>query len=392
MINVLWLPSWYPTTQSVQNGDFIRRHALAASQHNNLSLLYVQSVDDNKIYKSPEVILSSNENFTETIVIYKKSGISIVNRLVSIFKYFLYSKREIRRIIGSHNFIDIVHVHVTFRAGLLALWIKKKYNIPFVVSEHWGIFTPERNENFLKRNLIFKYLVRKVIKEASALTVVSDSLGKGIQEMVIQRPFIKIPNVVDVKAFNYKEPDNSLEFVFTHVSGMKSIKNPEGIINAFKRLLQVNNNVKLVMIGSAPKEITNYAWSNGLKREQIIFKGVLEYEIVAKEFQHSNAFILFSNSETQSCVTIEALCCGVPVIASKLPCIEELIDDQNGILIPPGDEDALFNAMKRMLNEAEHYDHKAIADKAQSLYNPSVIGQQFNAVYEKVLSERRDYK
>lgn len=389
MLNVLWLPSWYPTVQSTQNGDFIKRHAFTVELDNKVSLFYVQSVDADKIVKPVETIYTLNEHFDETIIIFKRSRIPWLNKFISIYNYIYYSIRGLKNMFEKRNHIDLVHVHVTFRAGLLGLWIKWRYGIPYILSEHWSVFLKERGDNYSNRNFIFRYFIKKIINNASALTVVSSSLGKGIQEMVIQKPFIKIPNVVDVDIFKYEQPSIEHEFTFVHVSGMNDNKNPKGIINAFSKLSLAKGNIHLVMIGDASESIISYAKSKSLNGGQIVFKGVLEYASVAQELRMANAFVLFSHSETQSCVTIEALCCGLPVIASKLPCIEEYIDDHNGMLITAGDEDALFNAMSSMLKEAGRYDHKSISEKARSIYNPTVIGQQFKAVYESVLSESR---
>jgi glycosyltransferase involved in cell wall biosynthesis len=106
------------------------------------------------------------------------------------------------------------------------------------------------------------------------------------------------------------------------------------------------------MVGDREPAICEFAAGIAAIPGSIEFTGEIAYEEVAKAMQQADCLLLFSHIENSPCVIGEALCCGLPVIASRVGGIPELIDEQNGILVPAADETALLNAMKsgRLLN------------------------------------------
>jgi len=105
--------------------------------------------------------------------------------------------------------------------------------------------------------------------------------------------------------------------------------------------------------------------------------------------QQCDCFILFSDIENSPCVIGEALCCGLPVIATAVGGIPELVHDNNSLLISPRNEDELVKAMQNMVENKEQFDHKKIAEDAQHIFSYPVIGQQFMDYYKKILQADR---
>ena len=68
----------------------------------------------------------------------------------------------------------------------------------------------------------------------------------------------------------------------------------------------------------------------------VFFKGYRDKHSLAKEISDSDFMILFSHHETQSCVIIEALLCGIPVIVPAQGGVQELVNIENGITVSPG--------------------------------------------------------
>lgn len=383
MIRALWLASWYPSDFSAQNGDFIQRHAQAVSAFASVHVMHVVGYGD--MQHSLKVTTNKQHRLIEEIIYYKKKKSNPGSRLVSVYKYFSLYKRFIRKYIRTHGKPNVVHVHVSMRAGILALWMKRKYNIPYVVTEHWTVYTDEDPENFYKKNFVFRYFAKKVFKYASAVLPVSNNLGKNIRRMVVNVPFIKVANVVSNNFFYEKIPDSNRPFTFLHVSSLLEIKNPKGILHAYKKLLQKEKSVLLKMVGKNRDDLIIYAEALSIPKDKIIFTGEISNHDVAEEMQNADAFILFSKSENAPCVITESLCCGVPVIAANVGGVSELIDESNGILIPANDEQALSDAMKNMIHNYANYKRGAIAKQASALYNYATIGRQIVDIYEQVL-------
>ena len=375
---ILWLCSWYPAKTDPYNGDFIQRHARAAALYNDIYIIHVAG-DETGNTKKPEEGKYQSEGLTEHIIYYQKST-SFFGRLLSHFRWLRLFKAAINNYIGNNGIPDVVHVHVPVKAGLFALWFKRKYKVPFVVTEHWGIYNDVEIHNYQGKSVAFRQLTRRVFEKADVFLSVSQFLAEGVNKLVVEKKYEIIPNVTDTSVFYYKDRKNVV-FRFIHVSNMVPLKNAEGILMAFRLLLQQITNVELVMVGDTNTSIRNFAKELGLTGSQVLFRGEIPYYEVAREIQEADCLVLFSNIENSPCVIGEALCCGLPVIATKVGGIPELVNEENSILIEPKDEKALVAAMQEMIARFSEFKHKKIAEKAQSRFSYPVAGKKFNEIY-----------
>jgi glycosyltransferase involved in cell wall biosynthesis len=103
---------------------------------------------------------------------------------------------------------------------------------------------------------------------------------------------------------------------------------------------------------------------------------------VAEIVRSASAFVSFSNYENQPCSILEALCCGVPVIATKVGGIPEVINSQNGILIDPLNESQLLHAMEMMMGKFKNFDLESIAKSAKMKFSYNAVGSQLNLLYQ----------
>jgi glycosyltransferase involved in cell wall biosynthesis len=270
----------------------------------------------------------------------------------------------------------------------MALWLKRKYKIPFIVTEHWGIYNDALKEDFSSKSLFHKKIIKQVFKEARLFISVSKFLAEGIQKKVRAQHYKIIRNVVDTTVFNFSNKKYS-KFTFIHVSNMVPLKNVSGILNAFKSLITTAHmEVQLIMIGNKNNLYKDQAHEWGLLNKAIFFKGEIPYTEVAKEMQLSHCLILNSQMETASCVIAEALCCGLPVISTDVGAISEIVDNGNGFLIDPDNEQNLAIAMLKMINEYAYFNHKSISEKAHKKFSYSVIATQFDELYKEILNDR----
>ncbi|MBL0131813.1 MAG: glycosyltransferase [Chitinophagaceae bacterium] len=93
--------------------------------------------------------------------------------------------------------------------------------------------------------------------------------------------------------------------------------------------------------------------------------------------------IVFSNIENSPCVIGEALCCGLPVIATDVGGIPELVNENNSIRVVPKDEEALAGVMRQMMDNYAKFDRKKIAEDAQSRFSYPVIGKKIDEIYSR---------
>lgn len=388
-MKVVWLASWYPNNTNPFDGDFIERHAVAVSKYVQLTVLLV--VKDNAMpRRSFKVDKSVNGNLTIYRGYYGTSVINpVLEKIISFKKYKHFQQKLFQQNISEQGQPDIIHVQVAMKAGLLALYLKKKFNIPFIVTEHWSGYYKYCTPNVYSGNWPLNRINKKVLQQAKLLITVSDNLGKTINDNFTGVPYKVIPNVVDTSLFFY-QPVLTPRFRFIHPSGLVHVKNPEGIIAACKLVKDRGYDFELLMLGAENEAVTNLANENGLLNHTVFFKGVVPYTAVAAEMQQSSALLMFSRHENMSCVVLEALCCGLPVICTRVGGIPEVIDEQNGLLVESENVQQLAAAMCNMIDTYSRYDKAAIAAAAKEKFNYTAVAQQHLEIYEQLLTAKPD--
>jgi len=377
MKQVLWLTSWYPNKFDAYNGDFIQRHAQATAPYSQLFVIHVQLVPSSFQLEKVEFETIQQNHFQEQILYVKASNLPFpLNKIANQFNYELRFKKAIKEYMASFGKPDLVHVHVPVKAGKLALWLKAKFGIPYLLTEHYGIYNNYAVDKYATRSWWFKWLTKKVIKEADKFLPVSKNLGEAVNNLVVKKPFEVVYNV-----FNYQPKQNSTHFWFIHVSTMDHPKNAEGILRAFANAYKQNNDIRLRMVGPANDALKQLAVDLHISCV-VTFAGMLPQLQVAALMQQSHVFILFSNYENMPCVIAEALCCGLPVISTDVGGIYEVVNQNNGLLISPKDNEALTRAMLYMKDNLASYNQQKIAENAAVVFSYSSIGKQMFSFYK----------
>src|SRR5690242_79009 len=148
-MKILWLASWYPSRIEPFNGDFVQRHAEAASLYDDIHVIHVIKDPTGSITKTVYVERRKKGRLHERLVYYHNRFQSwpVLGRLFSGLTYWKVFQREISAYLSENGKPDFVHVHVCMKAGLLALWLKRKFGLLYVVTEHSTIFLREAERN-----------------------------------------------------------------------------------------------------------------------------------------------------------------------------------------------------------------------------------------------------
>ena len=124
-----------------------------------------------------------------------------------------------------------------------------------------------------------------------------------------------------------------------------------------------------------------------LKLEKNVFLiGLLKPDQIAYEMHQSKAFIHCSDYETFSVVCAEALCCGTPVIASKVGGITEFVNKSNGILVEDNSPDSFFGSILDFEEESKNFDRKKISNDAVAKFSEKKIGKDYFSALKEVIS------
>lgn len=384
-MKVLWLASWYPDEYEPTNGDFVQRHAKAVAQLMPVDVIHVAQAgkDLNHLNKA---VFNNEGNLHEAIHYFKynKTGINWVDKIRYNKAYIQYYKKIIQQYIKEKGKPDLIHVHVPMKAGIIAVWIKKLDNIPYIVSEHSSLYLNIAQSNFSTRSFYFRHHTKKIFQHAAMVTNVSNAIATVLKEIFSLNDVRIIPNVVNVKYFNFKSKEKNKVFKWLHVSAMQPLKNVDKIIQAFKNISSITNNWELIICGPINKQHQKLVSDLHLQT-QIKFIDEVIYKDVAKQMQQADAFIMFSKHENFPCVIIEALCCGLPVVASNVGGIAEAVNKANGILVETNNTVQLQNAIISVMDNPDKYNQEKIASDAISKYNYQTIATQFISVYDEVI-------
>ncbi len=379
---ILVLPSWYPNKLSLFDGDFVQRHVQAISLYSSQYVIYVVKDEKGIITNDSKVEKYETANCTEVIIYYKSiiTGISFIDKLLSQKKYIHLYKKAIKEFVTNAGIPRLTHLHVAFKAGILAMWVKRKWGVPFIITEHWTGYHKKAVPNIFINNKLRYLYTKNIFKQGSLLVPVSKNLGEAIAENFPSINYKVIPNVVDINYFKYQESCNTV-FTFSHISTMAFQKNVEGIIEAHLLLLNKGIKFKLNLIGNKPTHLVELIEHKGLTN-YIFFEESITYTKVAEALQQSNALVMFSRFENLPCVILESLCCGTPVISTTLGGIAEVINDSNGFLINDN-IDELATAMESMITNYAKYNREQIAQNAQTKFSYNVIGKAYCDLYHE---------
>lgn len=377
---ILWLCSWYPSATDPFNGDFIQRHARAAALYNDIYVIHVAGNEHRQPVPHPTEIKQEG-GLTEQLFYFSKTQ-SLPGRLLAQWRWMALFKKGIQQYIREQGLPDLVHVQIPMKAGILALWMWRKYKVPFLVTEHWGIYNEVEKLNYAGRSPLFKKYTRKIFKQAVSFISVSQFLAAGVNKLVLKKEYTVIPNVTDTRLF-FPVKHSGSHFRFIHVSNMVPLKNIPGILRAFQAVLQQGEAAELVMVGNTEPSFPAQLRASGLPVDQVVFKGEIPYTDVAAEMQQADALIVFSDIENSPCVIGEALCCGLPVIATRTGGIPELVNDENALLVNPRDEAGLTAAMVTLMHNRNRYRPEKIAENARLRFSYDTAGKMMDELYNR---------
>ena len=179
----------------------------------------------------------------------------------------------------------------------------------------------------------------------------------------------RIPNGVDLSRFQPMGPagreelrrslDLPIEGMFvTYTGKLNRGKGLETLLRSWRRIAEDRKDAHLVLVGSGAgmylsceAELRRYVGEHGLE-DRVTFTGYKQN--VHEYLQASDIYVMPSESEALSNSLIEGLSCGLPTVASAVGGMLDVVThERNGLLVPPGDDEALAAALRRLMNDPE---------------------------------------
>lgn len=395
---ILFLNKWYPNLDNPNSAIFIRKHAKAVSLFANVISFHI--APSKKIKKLFKIDNFLDENIDTIIIYYKKT-----HPIFDVFFYLISILIGIFILSKNYKKIDLIQVNITASFMLfIALYFKFFKKIKFIILEH-STFYPRIVNKIDKLDIIKKILllfIKWFSLFSEGIICVSESLKNAMQKIGFKNKFYIIPNVVfeeneNIKINNYNSIKFKYEIKIISVSNLiDKTKNISNLLNGFKIFLNTykeefkNNKIILDIYGDGKdkEKLIKLANELDLLNKNVFFKGAIDNKKLKELMPSYDFFVMFSKVETFSVATLEAMLCGLPVIATKSGGLEEYLKPQYGILIDNNNIDQLVNAFYFMCKNYQNFDRKRISDFVKENYSYKNISSQFKKLYESILTRK----
>lgn len=379
-LEVLFLPKWYPNKIDPFDGNFVENHARAIKDKCSLKVLFAHSHIANK-----EEIIHTNKEGIETIEFYFKKAnfpIASVEKIINGYRYFKAQRTAYSILYKNGKQPDLTHIHVLSRSSAFALWLNKRKNIPYYITEHWSGYLPNVGayKGFLK-----KILSRLVTNYSAGISVVAKQLKNAMINHNLLGNYHIIPNVVDTSLFKPKDKTERDIIKILFVGNLlQSPKKIFDIIKAVKSLSEKRNDFILDIYGEGSDEKECISLIKELNANSFIkLNGVRERSEIASIIADSDFLFLFSEFENQPCVLAEAAACGVPVIAPNFDGIKEHLHPFMGKIVEAGNKKQFVETLDYMCDNFKNYNSDKIREYAVNTFSEEVISSLFFKMYNK---------
>lgn len=408
-MRVLFTTAWYPNRKVAGDGVFIQKHAQSVARLNDVAVLMVQTDEAIRGFHIDQE--SQVADGVRALLVYvpkTRFELPVITGFLRLFWLMLgyvCGYRYIMKHWWQGQRPDVCHVNVLTRAAGLPWLLLKLHGIPYIITEHWTRYA--RPDAYPHSNLQLR-LGRLFVRDASFVCPVSLNLEQAMKKWGLDsRRYTRVGNVVDTELFSLTQVSPFLSSSsintegprFLHVSWMRDpAKNISGILRVLARL-QADGlpfGMDFVGEGNDKEQLIRYAGELGLNT--VSFLPALTGQALVSALQHHDALVMFSNHENQPVSILEALSCGLPVIATHIAAIPSMLAQKRGITVEPRNEDQLYDALKsfimlfQSMSPEQRHDqtlplarHQYVAEH----HSPQVIGRQFDALYHAALSSPR---
>lgn len=326
-----------------------------------------------------------HQSYEETFRVQRfgKALLIPLNRSYATVPIGINLSSKVADFLHNHNF-DIVHCHGLFfpEISYWALIHSRATNLITFLTAGFKIHTTG--------NKMFRWLFADEIKKIHGKIAISYRARAAI-EPYLPGEYRIIPSGVDLNKFKPGLPPaikkSPSEKTILFVGRLDRRKGIEVLIQSMPLILNNFPNARLIIVGSGPMNIRakKMVYKLGLQNK-IIFSGAVNFDDLPQYYCSADVFCSPAyGGETLGIVLLEAMACGVPVVASAIPGYDETITHfKDGILFPPGDCKKLAEAIINVLSD-DQLRFSLINNGLQKVKNyswPLIANQTLDYYYE----------
>ncbi len=291
---------------------------------------------------------------------------------------------------GRHK-VDFTQAYFAVPAGWAAWNLKILKGIPYAVY-FGGSDIPGANPSRYKKIYpIITPLLRKIWRGAEFRTVCSKDLARLGKESDVVSEFKVIPNGVETDRFRPLERSANPKVKLLFIGRLIPRKGFQRVVQALPKVqskVSVPFEVEVVGDGAHREKLDEIAEKLGVS-EVIKYVGTVPYDQLEKSYQYADIFVLTSLSEGMPSVILEAMGCGLPIIASDVGGNNEVVHEgENGYLIKGDDIDNLADKLAGLIDDAGL--RKRMGARSRELasrYDWREIMGEYDRLYRSVMTK-----
>jgi len=299
---------------------------------------------------------------------------------------------------------DIIHSHTPFSVGWEAVWAARALGVPLVGTHHtfFNHYLEHVHLNYpwaetLSWKLTVAYYNRCNLVVSPTRSLASELLAHGLK-----RPYEILPNTIDTQLFR-PEPDATARQKLKSTLGLPGPtliymgrvsyeKSIDQAIRAFALIARDIPDAQFFIVGDGPgraalEQLVSTLGLGGRVR----FLGFVFGQRLVEVLQASDVFVTASKSENMPLAVLEAMACGLPVLAVRSLGLAEIIEDgRNGMLLPPDDTEALAREAIALIKDDRLRVEQSRASRTLSArYSEKEITRRLEGMYAAVVHRQK---
>ena len=391
-----FLPNWGGAgTYSIELVKYLSK------KHNVHAVTLSRKIDNGSVYDDKK-ILDFFDNKIHLHTISRASDTFLYN---ASFQYACF--KQLPKIC-KESCIDIVHADVPHMSDVILRLFRSNKNTVTTVHttieghkqgimasglDFWEMDASEKYTLALFPML--KLIQNNYLKRSPTIITVSSWMKDILKRNYRIDDVNVIHNGVDPELFSPEKRNNEIKCIdksrpiVLFSSRMTAAKGAHYLIRAIPDIIKENKDVQFVFSGAGAKE----PWikileKEGVNRSNYSFLGYLDYSELAGLYAQASVFVVPSLYENLPIRILEAMSSQTAVVATNICAIPEAIThDENGILIPPGNSEAIVDSITTLLQDKTHAEKLARNARKTVLekFSWEKIGKEIEKVYEDVI-------
>ncbi len=323
-------------------------------------------------------------------------AVTRVGKFPEMFTFSFRAYDKLRQIMGEHKF-DIIHDNQTLGYGNILM---KSLGVPVVATIHHPLPIDKKTDlpyihsikGRLRRILFYPFFMQHMAAAAMdrVITVSENAAGEIHNSFKVPHKKMRVVyNGIDIEMFRPRaeiQKERGRIIVVSNTSDRK-----KGVLYLLRamRELRKEMDVKLTIVdrGLPDNEYTPAIVERCGLNGSVEFTGRITTEELAKRYCTAEVAVVPSLYEGFGFPAAEAMSCGIPVVSTTAGALTEVVDEESGILVPPGDHMAIAEAVKRLMSDDALRQRMGVAGRARVLkmFSWEEAARKTLEVYQEVM-------